>query len=94
MKEFLITVVSVLIISCIFNSIAVNMGIMGSLPPYPWPAGVGELKTGDAAFGTKREDFAYPEINLTSKARPIVFMTEISDGGTDRTAEFPLGANN
>jgi len=94
MKEFLITVFSVLIVSCIFNSIAMWMGIIPSYRPYPYPTGIAEVKTSTPAFGCKRDDFAYPEIHFTDGTRPTMFITDITDKGDRSNAEFPLGANN
>lgn len=83
-----------MVLSCIFNSVAIWMGLMQSYPPYPIQAGLGPVKKAAPAFGCKREDFCYPEINITNGSRPTQFITDITDHGDRSNAEFPLGANN
>ncbi|MBX9685840.1 MAG: hypothetical protein K2X27_04005 [Candidatus Obscuribacterales bacterium] len=94
MKEFIISVSVVMLLASIFNSVAIWMGLMPNLPPYPFAAGIGEIKKASPTFGCKREDFCYPEIHFTNGNRPITFITDITETGSDRGAEFPLGANN
>lgn len=91
MKEFVITLLGALVVSCIFNSIATWMGLFPNLPPYPYGVSIGEVK--ESAFGSKREESSMPELNFTTGVRPTMYIKEITEG--DRTnAEFPLGANN
>ena len=94
MKEFVISVFAALVLSCIFNSVGIWLGVLPDLPPYPYGSSLGEVSTASPQFGTKREDFCYPEINFTNGKRPTSYITEITETGDRGAAEFPLGANN
>lgn len=77
-----------------FISVAQWMGLLPSYQPYPFPAGVKDT-TQQGAFGVKRDDNAgYTEINITEGARPIPYITDITDKTSNRDGDFPLGANN
>lgn len=94
MKELVISVFAVIVLSCIFNSVGIWLGVLPDLPPYPYGSSISEIKNSGSEFGTKREDFCYPEINLTNGKRPSCYITEITEKGDRGAAEFPLGANN
>jgi hypothetical protein len=94
MKEFLTTILVALVLSCIFNSVSIWMGESPNLPPYPYGAGIKEVKTSAPHFGCKREDSCIPEIEFNGSARPSYFITDITEKGDRSNAEFPLGANN
>lgn len=95
MKEFVITVFIALMLSCLFNSVAIWMGLLPSYPPYPYGSCIKD-KIGEVKLGTKRQDDQiYPEIDITSRgARPSGFITEVNDTTERCSAEFPLAANN
>lgn len=94
MKEFAISVFVILILSCIFNSIGMWMGVLPEMPPYPYGSTITDVKTSAPSFGCKRDDFCYPEMNLTNGKRATNFITDITENGDRSSAEFPLGANN
>ncbi len=94
MKEFVLTVFGALVLSCIFNSIGICLGMQNDLPPYPTGSSISEVKESVPSFGCKRDDFCYPEMNLTAGKRPTAYITEINDSGDRGQAEFPWAANN
>jgi hypothetical protein len=94
MKEFLISVLSALVLSCIFFSVASSMGILANMPPYPYPTRIGEVTSAVPGFGCKREDCCIPELELTNGIRPTMYITDVTDKGDRTNAEFPWGANN
>lgn len=104
MKNVILTFLGVFAFACLWKSVSdplinfVSTRMQGQAliyqyPPYPWPTGVQGVKEA-AGFGCKREEVVYPEINIVDKPRVYFFMTQIGDTGSDRNADFPLGANN
>lgn len=75
-----------LVLSCLLFS------IFDQTPPYPMPVGIGHVK--ESGFGMERAEGNIPEIHLSDTARGVGFMTKIDEKSNERTAEFPLGANN
>lgn len=94
MKEFLVPIFAVLLLSCIFNSVAFHFGLMQNMPPYPLGSNISEVKSSSPNFGCKRDDFCYPEINITNGKKPSSYITDITETGDRSSAEFPFGANN
>ena len=56
------------------------------------PVGIGHVK--ESSFGLERSEGNIPEIHLADTTRGVGYMTRIDEKSTERTAEFPLGANN
>ncbi|MBX9771151.1 MAG: hypothetical protein K2X29_07255 [Candidatus Obscuribacterales bacterium] len=87
MKAYVVSFVLMLVLSCLLFSL-----IPEQPPPYPMPVGVGHVR--ESGFGMERAEGNIPEIHLTDTARSVGFMTKIDEKSNERTAEFPLGANN
>ncbi len=92
LKDLIVSLLIVLVVICIFNSIGIMFGQVQGYLPYPWPVGINDAK--ESGFGTKRDEIIYPEINFADKTRSVMYMTTIDDGKDRSNAEFPLGANN
>lgn len=93
LKDLIVSLLIVLVVLCVLNSLGIMFGQVQGYQPYPWPVGVNE-SIKESGFGTKRDEIIYPEINFVDKSRSVLFMTTIDDGKDRSNAEFPLGANN
>lgn len=87
MKAFVVSFFLMLVLSCLLFSLAPEQP-----PPYPMPVGIGHVK--ESGFGLERSEGSIPEIHLADTTRGVGYMTRIDEKSTERTAEFPLGANN
>lgn len=92
LKDLIVSLVVMMVVMCVLNSIGAMFGQVPSYPPYPWPIGISEVK--DTKFGTKRDEPNYPEINYVDQSRNSAYMTDIVDGMDRSNADFPLSANN
>lgn len=91
MKNFLKSIFAVLVLSSIFNSVAIWMGIFPNQPPYPVGCAINSVNP--SKFGCKRDEFAICEYAYTKASRPTCYITDITEG--ERTfVEFPLGGVN
>lgn len=86
MKAIIGSFLLVLVLSCLLFS------LVEQPPPYPMPVGIGHVK--ESGFGTERAEGNIPEIHLTDTTRGVGYMTKIDEKTSERSAEFPLGANN
>ena len=87
----LVLLLSIMVISCIFNSVGVMLGVYPNYPPYPMGSRVGDLSAGKT--GVKRDEMNMPEIDITNAVRPNGYIYEVNDSGERSQADFPFGAN-
>ncbi len=87
MKAYVVSFFLMLVLSCLLFSL-----IPEQPPPYPMPVGIGHVR--ESSFGMERAEGNIPEIHLADTARGVGYMTKIDEKSNERTAEFPLGANN
>lgn len=92
MKEFLLASIGALVLSCLFNSVAIWMGILQYFPPYPIGSAMDEVKEG--INGCKRDDFSLPEVEVTRRKKASGLITDIYDHNERGTGEFPYWTNN
>lgn len=91
LKTF-ITFLCILVVSCIFNSIGIWMGVLPNYPPYPWGSRVAGVSDGGTQ-GVQREEQNYPEVDVTNGTKPEGFIYQVVDSKDRSQATYPYGAN-
>jgi hypothetical protein len=79
-----------LVLSCAFNSLMVQLKLTAAIPPYPIGVTVNEPKPNppEAAL---REDMMLPELHYMDKQQrnPTGFATEVTNSTKGGRSEFP-----
>jgi hypothetical protein len=86
LKPFFIATFIAFFVSCILFTLA------GPDSDMPWGVGISGV-TGIAG-GTGRGDMMMGNVSLKDQPRNAGYLKELNNGGTQSTAEFPLGGTN
>jgi hypothetical protein len=86
LKPFFVLTFIAFILSCLLFSLA------GPDQEMPWNVGISGV-TGTSG-GTGRGDMMMGNMVLKDQPRNAAYLKELTNGGTQSTAEFPFGATN